>query len=270
MRLTDICVNLTNGQFNVDREDVVQRAREAGVQMVVTATDLASTREAIALSQQFDLRCTAGVHPHDAGNVGSDWLTQLESLAARPQVCAIGETGLDFNRNYSPRTDQEAVFAAQIALAIRLNLPLFVHDRDSDGAVYAHLQKAGPLPPTIVHCFTGSRDDLQRYIEAGYFIGITGWITEHKRGRALRELAPLIPPEQLLIETDAPFLRPHNAPREYIPQHPRRNEPALLRYICEGLAACRPESATALARLTRDNAARALRFYAARIHPASR
>ena len=260
MKLTDVCVNLTNGQFNTDRNDVVSRSRDAEVQMVVTATDLQTTREAIALSQQYGLRCTAGVHPHDAGNVPEDWLVQLETLTRCPEVCAVGETGLDFNRNYSPRADQETVFSAQIDLARRLDLPLFVHDRDSDGAVYAHLQRAGQLPPTTVHCFTGSAQDLQNYIDAGYFIGITGWITEQKRGRQLRQLAAQIPPEQLLIETDAPFLRPHNAPADFMVHHPRRNEPALLRYVCEGLATCRPETAEQLATITRHNAARALRL----------
>ena len=266
MKLTDICVNLTNGQFNADRDDIVRRARAVEVQMVVTGTDLDSTREAIELSRSFGRRCTAGVHPHDADGVAGDWLAELRSLADATPVCAIGETGLDFNRNYSPRAAQEAVFSAQIELAQQLDLPLFVHDRDSDGAVYALLQRAGALPPTTIHCFTGSEQDLRNYVEAGYFIGITGWITETRRGAQLRRLAPLIPAEQLLIETDAPFLRPHNVPAAFMDQHGldnrhrRRNEPALLRYVCEAVAACRSETPAELAAITRSNAPRALRL----------
>lgn len=260
MKYLDICVNLLNGQFKNDRDKVVEDACSAGVEFLVTATDLSSTREAIAYCRTRGLRCTAGVHPHDAGTLPSDWLEELASLAQHAEVCAIGETGLDFNRNYSPAAVQREVFAAQIELAQRLDKPLFVHDRDTNGEVLEMLLAAGPLPPTTVHCFTGSADELRGFIAAGFFIGITGWIADQSRGGSLRELVAQIPGEQLLMETDAPFLRPHNAPPASQSRLRRRNEPALLPYVCEAIAACREESAEELAAICRLNAQRAFRL----------
>ncbi len=260
MKYLDICVNLLNAQFKKDRDSVVEQAFATGVEFLVTATDLASTREAIAYCRTQGLRCTAGVHPHDAGELASGWLGELASLARHAEVCAVGETGLDFNRNYSPAAAQRKVFAAQIELAQRLDKPLFVHDRDTNGEVLEMLLAAGPLPPTTVHCFTGSAEELTGFIAAGFFIGITGWVADQARGGSLRELVPHIPAEQLLMETDAPFLRPHNAPAGSQSRLKRRNEPALLPYVCEAIAQCREESAEELAGICRLNAQRAFRL----------
>ncbi len=261
MHYIDICVNLDNSQFDRDRADVLTRAWDAGLSgLLITATNLTSTRQAIAWCDSPRLLCTAGVHPHDAADVTGDWVDELEALARHPAVRAIGETGLDFNRNYSPPEAQLQVFEAQIALATRLAKPLFVHDRDSAGAVYDLLQRAGELPPTVIHCFTGSAHDLDAFLDAGYYIGITGWVADVARGAELRALVPRIPLERLLLETDAPFLRPHNTPASFMTDNAlpgrwkRRNEPALLPWVCAEVAHCYGLDVETIAAATRQNA----------------
>ncbi len=260
--LFDVCVNLLNSQFNSDREAVIERAHNAGVgKLLITATNLATSTQAIVWSQPPSRWCTAGIHPHDATDLPPTWLEELTHLAQHKHVVAVGETGLDFYRNFSPRTLQIEVFDQQIGLAARLGKPLFVHDRDSKGEVYQRLQKAGDLPPVLIHCFTGTRADLEAYLAAGFYIGITGWVADPRRGDTLRELVPHIPLERLVIETDAPFLKPHNTPADFLDDHnlpakfKRRNEPALLPRVLEAITHLRPESAAEVARATADNAA---------------
>ncbi|NIP16272.1 MAG: hydrolase TatD [Pseudomonadales bacterium] len=241
-RLTDIGVNLLSRQFDEDREAVVERARAAGVtRMLITCTDLAesSLGQAFCRANPDGFWCTAGVHPHHAKDVGRDWLDQLTELAKDPSVKAVGETGLDFNRNFSPPEQQLAVFDAQLTLAADTGKPVFVHDRDSEGKVFELLNRhRGKLPGVVVHCFTGTRLDLQLYLKAGFYIGITGWVCDARRGQDLRDIVTMIPLDRLLIETDAPYLRPHNAPAPPpgLEHHKRRNEPALLGCVAAQLA----------------------------------
>ncbi len=245
--MIDIGVNLLHPQFAADRQAVLDRARSAGVErMLITATDLPMAAAAVSLCKGTDdLFCTAGVHPHDAKDAPTDpeaLREQLRLLARESAVRAIGETGLDFNRNFSPPDVQRRVFETQLGLAGELGLPVFVHDRDSDGAVYEALARhADRLPGMVVHCFTGSGEDLDRYLALGCAIGITGWICDRKRGGELRALVGRIPLNRLLIETDAPFLLPQNAPKNWQKTHApgsssRRNEPALLAYVAAGIA----------------------------------
>ena len=253
--MIDIGANLTSPVFRQDLEAVLQRASQAGVHRVmVTGTDLASSGAAAQLAARYPdyLAATAGVHPHDAKDVEPDWLDTLEALLDQPGVKAVGETGLDFNRNYSPREAQLAAFDAQIELAVRLARPLFVHDRDSGGAVLERLRAHAPDPrQVVIHCFTGSALELEGYLSAGFMIGITGWICDERRGLELRELVRLIPARQLMIETDAPFL----LPRTIVPKPPtRRNEPANLIWVARCIADARGESVTDLIATTTDNA----------------
>lgn len=261
--LVDVGVNLLNGQFGRDRDAIITRAQAAGVAgLLIIATDLETTAQAIALSTSSSLRCTAGVHPHDAARVDDDWQQRLRRLAARPQVCAVGETGLDFNRNYSPPAQQLEVFAAQIAIAQSLDKPLYVHDRESRGELLRLLEGAGQLPPVLVHCFTGTEAELEAYLAAGFHIGITGWVTDPRRGETLRELVPRIPLDRLLIETDAPFLRPFNVPSTWSSEHgltsrfKRRCEPAMLPYVLECIAQLRQQDTATIAAATSANARR--------------
>jgi len=267
MTFVDICVNLDNKQFAEDADRVIQRASEAGVSiLVLTGTDLSSSQNNVTRCQQQTpdgpgLFCTAGIHPHDAAGVDNDWLQELEQLAASPWVKAIGETGLDFNRNYSPRERQEDVFSGQVQLATKLGMPLFVHDRDSDGRVLELLQQFATTE-VVIHCFTGNAQDLNGYIDAGYYVGITGWVADKRRGQPLRDIVHLIPDERLLIETDAPFLLPHTAPDHVVrsltgnPKHKRRNEPALISYVATALAEARGQTMAHVAQCSARNATR--------------
>lgn len=239
----DVGVNLLSKQFRKDRDAVLSRARSAGVKrQIVISGSVGETRAAIDMGADTGFGCTAGVHPHHAAEVDQDWLPHLLALAQHPLVCAIGETGLDFNRNFSPPETQLAVFTAQIKLAQQVNKPLYLHDRESDGELMRSLEAAGPLPPVLVHCFTGTAQELENYLAAGFYIGITGWVTDPKRGAELREMVPRIPLNRLMIETDAPYLRPANVPPDWLAQqglsarYKRRCEPALLPYIAAAIA----------------------------------
>jgi TatD DNase family protein len=255
MELVDIGVNLAHRSFIKDRGAVVARALAAGVrQIVVTGTSVAGSREALALAraQPGVLSATAGVHPHDAARCDEGTLAALRELAAAPEVVAIGECGLDFNRDFSPRPLQRTWFERQVRLAIELGLPLFLHERDAAEAFLEVLDACGPAPEqVIVHCFTGDGATLQQYLRRGFYIGITGWICDERRGRHLQELVKQIPRERLLLETDAPFL----APRDIRPRV-ERNEPALLRHVAEVVARCRGEATGELAAATTANARR--------------
>ena len=263
--MIDIGANLTGPTFDADRVEVIARARDAGVSdIVVTGTNVASaTAAADLVAGQRGLWSTAGLHPHDAKSAAPGWIEALETLTARPGVVAVGETGLDFHRNYSPADVQREVFAAQIRLAVRLDLPLFVHDRDSAGQTARLLAENGArADQVVIHCFTGSRTDLDTWLDAGYYIGVTGWICDERRGGELRTLAPLIPEDRLLIETDAPYLLPGTMPRgaggPAVPG--RRNEPAFLPWVARAVAQCRETTPEHIGALTADNAARLFRL----------
>lgn len=241
--MIDIGINLLHPQFDPDRLEVLARARSVGVtDMLVTSTDLATSMAAIDFCEQNDLYCTAGVHPHDASDAPADLLDRLTKLASSPRVKAIGETGLDFNRNYSPPAEQRKVFEAQLGIAQACAMPVFVHDRDSDGAVFELLKScADDLTGIVVHCFTGTAHDLARYLELGCYIGITGWICDKRRGAELRGLIGELPLDRLLIESDAPFLLPQTLPTGWHAEHApgtsrRRNEPALLPLVARQIA----------------------------------
>jgi TatD DNase family protein len=237
--LVDIGVNLTHKQFEKDREEALDRALDAGVsQMVLTGCSVKGSRAAQAFAKRHPGICfsTAGVHPHDAKSCTDDTLRILQELADTPQVVAIGECGLDYNRDFSPRDTQRYWYEAQLALAKELNMPVFLHERDAADDFFDILSRyRDDLPAVVVHCFTGTEQTLRAYLELDAHIGITGWICDERRGGHLRDLVPLIPANRLMIETDAPFLLPRTIrpkPRE------RRNEPAYLTYVLETVAEC--------------------------------
>ena len=264
MNLTDICLNISNRQFKSDIDQVLKRAETANVsRIVVVGTDVDSSRICADWADQREqLFATAGVHPHDADQVTDRWLEDLRAMAMKDSVVAIGETGIDFNRNYSSRENQIACFGEQITLAQELDMPLFVHDRDSDGLVLEMLRAFDSSLGVVIHCFTGTAEELNRYVSAGYSIGITGWICDQKRGQGLRNMITDVPLNQLLIETDAPFLRPHNTPENWLASHhissqfKRRCEPAMLPFVLDTIAQHRTESIEEIAAATHRNAAR--------------
>jgi TatD DNase family protein len=240
MELVEIGVNLGHRQFHRDRDPVVERAVAARVtRLVVTGTNLSASREALALAHKRPgvLWCTAGVHPHNAKECGPDTLHQLRDLLAQPEVVAVGECGLDFNRDFSPRDVQERWFDAQCGLACEADKPLFLHDRESHARFLDILKSHRPRLKRggVVHCFTGTADEVRAYLDLGLHIGITGWICDERRGRHLRTLVRDIPLDRLMLETDAPFLLPRDlrpAPAD------RRNEPAFLPHIARTVASC--------------------------------
>lgn len=249
MNLIDIGVNLTDRRFDHDRGDVIRRAMEAGVgQMVLTGTDEKESVEAadLAVSHAGMLFSTAGVHPHKAQFMTDSTLQTVRDLWNRPEVVAIGETGLDFNRDYSPRPDQERGFAAQVSLAVEVNAPLFLHERDAHEPFLAILNDIRPADhPAVLHCFTGTAEELTACLDAGLHIGITGWICDERRGAHLQELVSRIPSDRLMIETDAPWL----LPRDLRPKPKKgRNEPAFLPHVLERVALCRAEPALTTAK----------------------
>lgn len=255
MQLVDIGVNLTDKRFNQDRAETLQRARQAGVTaQVLTGTDLASSRAAREMAAtEPDLYATAGVHPHVARDFDATTPSVLESLARDRKVCAVGETGLDFNRDFSPRPQQESAFEAQLQLAARLEMPVFLHQRDAHARFLPILrQYRDALPGAVVHCFTGSREELHDYLDLDCHIGVTGWLCDERRGGALRDIVGDIPAHRLMVETDSPWLIPRDLPEK--PPVRGRNEPALLPWIVKRLAECRGEETEAVARATCQNA----------------
>jgi len=242
----DIGVNLTNRAFAGDLPEVVARARAQGVgAMVITGTSVAESEQAQQLASQLGQYATAGIHPHDAKLFTDASLERLRTLAARPEVVAIGECGLDYNRDYSPRPSQREAFAQQLELATELGMPVFLHERDAHNDFIAILSEyRQALPAAVLHCFTGTAAELDACLALDLHIGITGWICDERRGLQLRELISRIPAGRLMLETDAPYL----LPRDLTPKpRSRRNEPAYLPHIAATVARLRGESLTELA-----------------------
>ncbi|BDH47609.1 3'-5' ssDNA/RNA exonuclease TatD [Salmonella enterica subsp. enterica serovar Choleraesuis] len=242
----DIGVNLSSNQFDKDRDEVVDRAREAGITgMLLTGTNAEESRKVVELTQRYSgCWATAGVHPHDASSWNDAVREQITELLDEKSVVAVGECGLDFNRNYSTPQEQEHAFVAQLALAAERNLPVFMHCREAHQRFMALLKPWLPqLPGAVLHCFTGTRAEAEECLENGLYLGITGWVCDERRGLELRELLPVIPADRLLLETDAPWL----LPRDIRPKPAsRRNEPALLRHILTQVALWRGEDPHAL------------------------
>ncbi len=247
--MIDIGANLTHASFKEDLPDVVARARAHGVTtLVVTGTTAEESREAAAIAERFDLYSTVGIHPHHAKDFTNT--DELKALAAHPRVVAIGECGLDFNRNYSPHPAQEECFTAQIGLGLSLEKPLFLHSRDAHPR-FAEIVKSMKVQKAVAHCFTGDRDELRAYLDLGLYIGITGWICDERRGKHLLELVKEIPRDRLLLETDSPYL----TPRDLRPQpRARRNEPAFLPHILAAVARALGRSAEEVSAETTRNA----------------
>jgi TatD DNase family protein len=247
----DIGANLSHASFAQDLPKTLERARQAGVtRIAVTGTTVDESMAAIRIADEFDLHATAGVHPHHARDCGPQTIPALRSLAAHPRIVAIGECGLDFNRNYSPHPDQERWFVAQLELGLSLNKPLFLHSRDAHPRFHQIL-KHHQVKHAVAHCFTGERDELRAYLDLGLYIGITGWICDERRGRHLLELVREIPRDRLLLETDSPYL----TPRDLKPQpRARRNEPAFLPHILMAVARALGRPAEEVAAETTRNA----------------
>ena len=241
--LIDIGANLTHESFDHDREAVIARARAAGVtRMIVTGADRAHSPKALALARAYPgvLFATAGVHPHHATEYTDECDAELRALHAHPEVVAVGECGLDYFRDFSPRHVQRAAFERQLQIAVDTGKPLFLHQRDAHEDFVAIMRNfEGRLGPAVVHCFTGTRRELFECLDRDWYIGITGWLCDERRGQHLREIVRNIPANRLMVETDAPYLLPRTL--KPMPKD-RRNEPMWLPHIVEELARDRGET----------------------------
>jgi len=242
MQLLDIGANLTHESFRHDFDAVLQRAHKHGIaRLIVTGASREGSTHALALTTAYPgtLFATAGVHPHHAIDYDDAVDVLLRELAQDHAVRAMGETGLDYNRNYSPRDVQLRVFERQLQIAVDVQKPLFLHQRDAHADFVALLRRyRDKVPGAVVHCFTDTGEALRDYLALDCHIGITGWICDERRGTHLRELVREIPANRLMIETDAPYLLPRTVRPQ--PAH-RRNEPMYLKHICEEIARDRGE-----------------------------
>jgi len=257
MELIDIGANLTHEAFTKDLPDVLGAAASVGVNtLVVTGASDAGNRQALALARQFPQRlyATAGVHPHHAGDYTDDSDALIRQLADEAKVVAIGETGLDYNRNYSPHPAQRAVFEKQLQIAVEKHMPVFMHMRDAyDDFVAVLANYRAQLPAAVAHCFTGAEKELEGLLALDCHIGITGWICDERRGHHLREFIHKIPADRLMIETDAPYL----LPRDLKPKpKDRRNVPAYLPHILQSIASALNKPADQVAAETTATAQR--------------
>lgn len=253
--IIDIGVNLSNSRFSKDLEEVLERSQQANVgQLILTGTNEQESETVLKLCQQFAeqfpnmLYSTCGVHPHDAKHFSIDTPNRLKDIATNSEVVAIGETGLDFNRNFSEPKDQERAFEAQLELAVELQLPVFMHERDAHQRQFEILkQYRDHLTNGVIHCFTGDKTALFNYLDLDLHIGITGWVCDERRGEELQKLVKNIPLSRLMIETDAPYLLPRT-----IKPKPKssRNEPAYLPWVLQGIASQREETLTEIAEKT--------------------
>jgi len=268
MPLIDSHAHLDFAEYGEDLPATLRRAREAGLVHIVVVGQwrepgelrpgsrggMAGARDAIDLAgtDRGFLSATAGVHPHDAARATPDDLRELEAICREAACVAVGECGLDYHYDRSPRQDQREVFAAQVRLAKSLGKPVVVHTREADPDTAAILERELGPEGGVIHCFTGDWTAAQRYLALGLHISLSGVLT-FKAAGALRDAAARIPLDRLLIETDCPFLAP-------VPHRGRRNEPAYVRLTAERLADLRGLSVTDVERATTDNARRALRL----------
>lgn len=258
--LVDIGANLTHDSFDDDRDAVLQRARDAGIiKMVITGASDEGNGRAAALAEAHPgfLYATAGVHPHHAKDYGPASEALIAELAGKDAVVAVGECGLDYFRNFSPRDAQMAAFQSQLDIAANTGLPVFLHQRDAHDDFVDILEPMLPqISRAVAHCFTGEHESLREYLAMGLWIGVTGWICDERRGQHLHDIVPIVPDDRLLIETDAPYLLPRTlTPRP----KSRRNEPAFLTEVLRVVAAARGQSEEHVARITTENA---IRFFA--------
>ena len=253
--LVDIGVNLTHESFDRDRDDVLRRAHDAGVRrLIVTGTSVTESVRALELARAYPgaLFSTAGVHPHNAAGFDEHSATALTDLLARREVVAVGECGLDFYRDFSPRDAQRRAFRKQLEIAADVQLPVFLHQRDAHDELLELLRPVrSRLCGGVAHCFTGTARMARDYLDLDLYIGVTGWLCDERRGGDLRDAVRHLPIERVLIETDAPYLLPRDLPEK---PRGRRNEPRFLPHVLQQLAAAMGRSVHEVEEAVRRNA----------------
>ena len=248
--LIDSHAHIQGKEYAGETAAVIQRAAEAGVEQIIVvggAGDMSSNIAAVTLAESCaNLYATVGMHPHDAKDVGEAELQELKKLAAHPKVIAVGETGLDYYYNHSPREVQRRVFAQFIGLAKETGLPLVVHERDAaiEAAGLLRSEDAGKIRG-VIHCFTGDYEAACGYLDLGFYLSFTGIIT-FKNADALREVVRKVPLERIFVETDSPYLTP-------VPHRGKRNEPAYVRFVAETVANVKDVAVEEVAQVTTAN-----------------
>ena len=245
--LIDSHAHIQLDKFDADRGAVLERAQEAGVHAImVIGFDLETSRGAIALAEKYNqVYATIGMHPHDAKNLHDETIHIFHELAAHPKVVALGEMGLDYYRNLSPRPIQKAVFERQLDLAEELDLPIVIHNREAYHDILPILQARRGRVRGVMHCFSGDVEIMHRSLTLGFYIGIGGPVT-YRKSDALQEVAQKVPADALLVETDCPWLAPQF-------RRGKRNEPAYVRATAEKIAELRGISLEEIGEITTQN-----------------
>ncbi|MDH6252538.1 TatD DNase family protein [Chryseobacterium sp. H1D6B] len=251
----DIGINLTNKQFNNEHEEIINRALENGVEhMILTGTSVKGSRESAAIAEDYPeiLFSTAGIHPHDAKSFNENSINELRKLLKFPHVVSVGECGLDFDRDFSPRPAQEKCYIAHLELAVETGKPLFLHER----AAFKRFNEIteefiSKLPKAVVHCFTGTLEEAEVYLDKGFYLGFTGSVSDEKRFKHLEEVIKYVPLDRIMIETDAPFMMPKNRMSR---DQNRRNEPSFLPYVAQTIAHFKKISVSEVADETTETA----------------
>ena len=232
MLLADCCFNITHESFSDDIDEIMQKAEDHKVQyFFAPASKESEILKLLNFCENYDekIYCSVGIHPHHASELKPETITNLKTHLESKYVRAIGEVGLDYYRNFQSPEIQRKCFEAFAGLAIEQNYPLFLHHRDAFDDFYTIVKNIiSEVPQSIVHCFTGSKNELKKFLDLGLYIGITGWICDPNRGQELREIVKYVPLDRMLIETDAPYLIPKD-----INSKPKnnRNEPMYLEHI---------------------------------------
>ena len=253
MRLFDSHCHLDDERFDEDREQLIQALPEQGLVYCVTVgSDLDSSERSIALARQYGhVYAAAGVHPHEASKAPEDYLDRLRQMLGQSKVVALGEIGLDYYYDFSPRDLQKRILSQQLDLAYELDLPVIVHVRDAHGDMMELLRaRRDRLPGGVLHCFSGSAQSAAEYVRLGFYISFAGPVTFKNAGKLLLA-AQSVPEDRILIETDSPFLAP-------VPMRGKRNDPSLVRYVCTKMAELRGMTEEEMSELTLRNA---LRFF---------
>ena len=255
--LVDICVNLTDKVFSGKEDAIINEANKKNVtKMVLVGNDLSSSEKCQRLAKKYNFVSTVGYHPHNAKEWKEDSYAKLQKLIEFENVRAVGECGLDFNRNFSPPEIQHKVFAKHIDLAKESGLPLFVHERDAFHQMYKIIsENIKDCKKVVVHCFTGTKNSLEDYLSLGVYIGLTGWICDDRRGKHLRDFINIIPDDRLLIETDSPYLSPYISSKEsnITSEMKHLNKPAYLTEIAKTLAKHRNQTYDHICDITYKN-----------------
>ena len=248
MKLFDSHCHLDDEKFNEDRAETIARLREGGVERCVcVGSDLPSSRRCVALAEQYPfIYAAAGVHPHEAKDAPADYLDQLKTLLAHPKVMALGEIGLDYYYDLSPRDVQKRVVQEQLDLACETDMPVIFHIRDAHGDMFDILRSRSRLPAGVIHCCSASAEMVREYLKMGFYISFAGPIT-FKNAAGPVSASQAVPLDRLLIETDSPYLAP-------VPLRGRRNEPANVRYVLEKQAEIHGVPPEELAEITFRNA----------------